>query len=73
MELFSTKFGELVRNIINGEKPLLCVIKENGDTFTEEIKNREDVDLVTVNYENREGLPEKVLDMLKAMKKFSFV
>ena len=70
MELFSTRFRELVRNIIDGEKHLLCVIKENGDTFTEEIKNREDVDLVTVNYENREGLPEKVLDMLKGMKKF---
>ena len=70
MELFSTKFGELVRNIINGEKPLLCVIKENDDTFTEEIKKREDVDLVTVNYENRERLMGKVLDMLKVMKKF---
>ena len=70
MELFSEKFRERVRNIIDGEKPLLCVIKENGDTFTEEIKNREDVDLLTVNYENREGLPEKVFDMLKKMKKF---
>ncbi len=70
MELFSAKFRELVRNILDGEKTLLCVIKENGDTFTEEIKNREDVDLVTVNYENRESLPEKVLDVLKVMKKF---
>ena len=65
MELFSAKFRELVRNILDGKKPLLCVIKENGDTFTEKIKNRGDVSLVTVNYENREGLPEKVLDMLK--------
>ena len=73
MELFSTRFRELVRNIINGEKPLLCVIKENGDIFTEEIKNRGDVSLVTVNYENREGLPEKVLDMLKVMKKFAAI
>lgn len=70
MELFSAKFRELVRNILDGKKPLLCVIKENGDTFTEEIKNREDVDLVTVNYENRESLPEKVLDVFKVMKKF---
>ena len=70
MELFSTKFRELIRNILDGEKPLLCVIKENSDTFTEEIKNRRDVDLVAVNYENREGLPEKVLEMLKGMKKY---
>ena len=73
MELFSAKFRELVRNILDGEKLLLCVIKENSDVFTEEIKSRGDVSVVTVNYENREGLPEKVLDMLKAMKKFSFV
>jgi len=70
MELFSAKFREQVRNILDGEKTLLCVIKENGDAFTEEIKNRKDVSLVTVNYENREGLPEKVLDVLKVMKKF---
>ncbi|HHT9138076.1 MAG TPA: NTPase [Candidatus Wunengus sp. YC60] len=69
MELFSIKFRELVKKILDGEKPLLCVIKENGDAFTEEIKNRVDVSLVTVNYENREGLPEKVLEMLKEMKK----
>ncbi len=70
MELFSAKFRELVRNILDSEKPLLSVIKENGDAFTEEIKNRGDISLVTVNYENREGLPEKVLDMLKAMENF---
>ncbi|MBI2471859.1 MAG: NTPase [Planctomycetes bacterium] len=69
MELFSIKFRELVQKILDGEKPLICVIKENGDAFTEEIKNRGDVDLVTVNYENRESLPEKVLEMLKGMKK----
>ena len=73
MELFSATFRELVLNILDGEKPLLCVIKENGDAFTEEIKNRRDVSLVTVNYENREGLPEKVLDMLKVMKKYAAI
>ena len=66
MEVFSTKFRKLVRNILDGEKPLLGVIKENGDAFTEEIKNRGDVSLLMVNYENRESLPEKVLNMLKA-------
>ena len=70
MELFSAKFRELVRNILDSEKSLLSVIKENGDAFTEEIKKRGDVGLVTVNYENREGLPEKVVDMLKAIENF---
>ncbi|TVL99365.1 MAG: AAA family ATPase [Candidatus Brocadia sp. WS118] len=69
MELFSIQFRELVRKILNSDKTLLCTIKENGDAFTEEIKNRRDIALITVNYENRETLPEKVLEMLKTMKK----
>ncbi|MFN3531987.1 MAG: NTPase [Candidatus Brocadia sp.] len=69
MELFSMKFRELVSKILDGEKSLLCVIKENGDAFTEGIKKRKDVTVVTVNYENRESLPEEVFKMLQAMKK----
>ena len=65
MELFSMKFKELVSNILDGEKSLLCVIKENGDVFTENIKKRGDVTMITVNYENRERLPEKVFEILK--------
>ena len=69
MELFSMKFQELVSSILNGEKSLLCVIKENGDIFTENIKKREDVNIITVNYENRERLPEMICEMLNTMKK----
>lgn len=69
MELFSMKFRELVSKILDGEKSLLCVIKENGDAFTEGIKKRKDVTVVTVNYENRGSLPEEVFKMLQAMKK----
>lgn len=65
MELFSMKFKELVSNILDGEKSLLSVIKENGDVFTENIKKRVDVTMITVNYENREHLPEKVFEILK--------
>lgn len=69
MELFSKKFRELVGKVLNSDKILLCTIKENGDAFTEEIKSRKDIALITVNYENRETLPEKVLEMLRTLKK----
>lgn len=69
MELFSLKFRELVSKVLNSDKTLLCTIKENGDAFTEGIKNRMDIVLITVNYENRETLPEKVLEMLRTLKK----
>lgn len=70
MELFSAKFRELIRKILDSKKPLLCVIKEDGDAFTEEIKNRDDVSLITVNYENRAGLPAKVIERLRILEKF---
>ena len=63
------KFKELVSNILDGEKSLLSVIKENGDVFTENIKKRGDVTMITVNYENREGLLEKILGLLKGIGK----
>lgn len=65
MELFSIKFRELVKKILNSDKTLLCTIKESDDSFTEEIKRRNDVTLVMVNYDNRETLPETILKMLQ--------
>lgn len=62
------KFRELVSKVLESDKTLLCTIKENGDAFTEEIKRRKDITLVSINYENRETLPEKILEMLQATK-----
>lgn len=69
MELFSIKFREMVKNILDGEKPLLGVVKENDDVFTAVIKERMDISLIPVNYENRETLPEKIVEMLKTINK----
>jgi nucleoside-triphosphatase len=64
MELFSMKFRELVSNILDSERLLISVIKEDGDPFTDGIKNRKDVTIITVNYENRDNLPEKIHEMV---------
>lgn len=69
MELFSMKFRDVIRDIFDGTKSLLCVIKENGDPFTENIKKRKDVSVITVDYENRDSLPGKIIETLKTMKK----
>ena len=47
--------------------PLLGM--EAGGFFTEVIKKRVDITLIPVNYENRETLPEKVVEMLKTINK----
>lgn len=69
MELFSVKFREMVKTILDGEKPLLGVVKENDDVFTAGIKKRMDISLIPVNYENRETLPEKIVEMLRTINK----
>lgn len=68
MELFSMKFRELVSSILDSEKPLISVIMEDGNVFTGGIKKRKDVTVLTVNYKNRDHLPEKILEMVKAIK-----
>lgn len=68
MELFSKKFRELVSSILDSEKPFISVIMEDGNVFTGGIKKRKDVTVLTVNYKNRDHLPEKILEMVKAIK-----
>ncbi|OHB83247.1 MAG: AAA family ATPase [Planctomycetes bacterium RIFCSPHIGHO2_02_FULL_38_41] len=65
MELFSDKFKELINNILDSGKLLICVIMENRDVFTDRIKKRNDVNILTVDYNNREGLDEKVTGLMK--------
>lgn len=65
MELFSDKFKELINNILDSGKLLVCVIMENRDGFTDRIKKRNDVNILTVDYNNREGLDEKVTELMK--------
>ena len=65
MELFSDKFKELINNILDSGKLLICVIMENRDVFTDKIKKRNDVNILTVDYNNREGLDEKVTGLMK--------
>lgn len=57
MECFSDLFMETIRQILDGDVPLLGTIALKGGGFIGEVKQRDDVELITVSPENRDSLP----------------
>lgn len=62
MELFSSRFRSLVREVLNSDKQLLASIALEGEEFIREIKQRSDVHLLEVTQANRERLPEAIVE-----------
>jgi len=70
MELLSEKFKEATRKALESCKLVVAVLHWKAqDSLILEARNREDAELITVTYENREKLheaiAEKVLKLLK--------
>ena len=70
MELFSEKFKEAARKALESPKPVLAVVHwKVTDKLVNEAKSREDSETFTVTQENRDKLPEtivqKALNFLK--------
>jgi nucleoside-triphosphatase len=56
MECFSELFVDAVRQILDGNVPLLATIAFKGGGFIEQVKQRDDVELITVAPNNRDEL-----------------
>ena len=56
MECFSELFMALMRQILDGDVPLLGTIALKGGGFIEQVKQRDDVELITVAPNNRDEL-----------------
>jgi nucleoside-triphosphatase len=70
MELFSERFKEAARKALGSDKLVVAVVHWKAhDSLLIEARKREDAELMTVTYENREKLPaatvEKALKILK--------
>ena len=63
MELFSNRFRSLVRDALNSDKQVLASIPLKGEGFIQEIKQRLDLYLLEVTYDNRDRLPEAILEV----------
>lgn len=60
MELFSKKFRDIVIQALNTGR-VLATIKKGGASFIDKIKNREDVRLLEVSYQNRDALLSELI------------
>ncbi len=70
MELFSARFKNLVEKYL--DSPNICIAtlsKVHSDTFTEWVRNRNDVIIVEINEENREARQGFVTLLLKKIEK----
>jgi nucleoside-triphosphatase len=67
MELFSERFREAVRKAVESGKLVVGVVHwKVRDRLIEEVKNREDAEMIAVTYENRNKLHETIVE--KAVK-----
>lgn len=70
MELLSAKFKEATRKALESHKPVVAVVHWKAhDSLISEARNREDAEIITVAYENREKLHETIAEeVLKILK-----
>ena len=66
MELFSELFVDTIRQILDGEAPLLGTVALKGGGFIREVKQRDDVELITVKPGNRDNLPSDLVTRIRA-------
>lgn len=64
MEIRSRLFREVVRETFDSGVPILATIVQRSTTFGDSIKQRQDVRMIEVTRENRDGLVRHIIDML---------
>ena len=60
MELFSCRFKDAVMRCFDSDKPVIATIMQRPNEFADSIKNRPDVEIFEVTYENRGGLVDNI-------------
>jgi nucleoside-triphosphatase len=66
MELFSDKFREAVKRAVESEKIVVGVVHWKArDKLIEDLKKREDAEVMVVTYENRDGLHQAIIEKAK--------
>jgi nucleoside-triphosphatase len=66
MECFSPLFVDLVESRLDGDTPVLATVAMKGRGFIAAVKQRQDIELMTVNSVNRDGLVAIVAERLRA-------
>ncbi|MGQ9624820.1 MAG: NTPase [Candidatus Bathycorpusculaceae bacterium] len=65
MELFSEKFREAVKRAFESDKLVVGVVHWKAkDRLIEDVKKREDAEIIAVTYENRDKLHQSIIEKL---------
>lgn len=63
MELFSEKFKEAVHRVLVSQKAVLVVVHWKAtDKLVIEAKGQDDAEIITVTHENRDKLPDQIVE-----------
>jgi len=74
MELFSERFKEAVRRAVESGKVVVGVVHWKArDRLIEEVKKREDAEVIVVTYENRNKLHENIVGKAIAFLEYKIV
>lgn len=66
MEEKAPLFKDTVIKILNSDTPVLGVLKESSTNFIQQIKTREDVQVIRINKYNRNFMKDTILEILKS-------
>ena len=66
MELASSAFRAAVQVLFDGQTPVVATVHTFRNPFTDRLKSRRDVELVRLTHENRDRLPERIVERLLA-------
>ena len=67
MEVFSEKFCDAVEDSLNSEIPVIGTISKKGGGFIGKIRCRSDVNIIEVNFHNRDKLPFELAQIIKSI------
>lgn len=69
MECFSEKFKEAALKALDSTNIVVGTITLGGDEFIQKIKQRDDIEITEVTLENRDTLPDEIIEKIKIISK----
>jgi Predicted nucleotide kinase len=66
MEEKAALFKETIFKILNSDTPVLGVLKECDTNFIQQIKMREDVQVIRIDENNRNSMEDKIIEILES-------
>lgn len=67
MECFCQVFVQRMETLLDGPTPLLLTVAMKGSGFIAQVKQRAGVELIEVTRENRDELPDKLVERLRLL------